>query len=125
MPRWPVGDGPRVYAYLKNLPAVGEVLAALVEAGGPTIVFGDGIDPEVRRRFEAAPTMRFEARRLDMARVRAECDLAVHNANHGTLCQLLLGGKPMVQVPLTLEQRVLARRVEELGAPRRAKVFAG
>ena len=115
-PAWPAGQGKRAFAYLKNAPLVGEVLAALAELGGPTIVLADGIDPAVHRRFEAVPTMRFETRRLDMARVRAECDLAVHNANHGTLCQLLLGAKPMLQLPLQLEQQILARRVEQLGA---------
>jgi UDP:flavonoid glycosyltransferase YjiC (YdhE family) len=129
-PSWPTGGGgPRVFAYLKNSPAVGEVLAALAELGGPTVVLADGVDAAVRRKFEAAPastssrraTMRFETRRLDMAKVREACDLAVHNANHGTLCQLLLGGKPMVQVPLTLEQQVLARRVEALGAAQTMK----
>jgi UDP:flavonoid glycosyltransferase YjiC (YdhE family) len=92
------------------------VLAALAELSGPTVVFGDGVDSSVRKKFEAVPTMRFETRRLDMARVREECDLAVLNANHGTLCQLLLGGKPMLQVPLQLEQQILARRVEQMGA---------
>lgn len=115
-PEWPAGNGKRAFAYLKNSPAVGEVLAALADLGGPAIVLSDGIDPAVRKRFASVPNLRFETQRLDMARVRAECDLAVHNANHGTLCQLLLGGKPMLQVPITLEQQVLARRVGQLGA---------
>jgi hypothetical protein len=59
--------------------------------------------------------MRLETQRLDMAGVREWRDLAVHNANHGTLCQLLLGGKPMLQLPPTLEQEALARAVERTG----------
>ena len=114
-PQWPDGTGARVYAYLKKCPALEDVLGALAARGGPTIVFADGIDPDVRRRFEA-PTLRFETQRLDLARVGAECDVAVHNANHGTLCQLLLAGRPMLQVPITLEQKVLARAVDRLGA---------
>ncbi|HZN64819.1 MAG TPA: hypothetical protein VFB66_05925 [Tepidisphaeraceae bacterium] len=38
------------------------------------------------------------------------------NANHGTLCRLLLAGRPTLLVPLTLEQSVLTRRVCALGA---------
>jgi UDP:flavonoid glycosyltransferase YjiC (YdhE family) len=75
----------------------------------------DGIEPAVRARYEC-DTLRFESRRLDLARVGAECDLAVPNANHGTLCQLLLSGRPMLQVPITREQKVLARAVDALGA---------
>jgi UDP:flavonoid glycosyltransferase YjiC (YdhE family) len=114
-PAWPDGEGPRVYAYLKNFPALPAVLGALAERGHRTVVYGDGLPAEVRRRF-ASPCLRFETRRLDLARVGAECGLAVHNANHGTLCQLLLSGRPMLQVPITLEQKVLARAVDALGA---------
>jgi UDP:flavonoid glycosyltransferase YjiC (YdhE family) len=104
-----------VYAYLKNFPALPAVLGALAGRGCRTVVYGDGLPAEVRRRFASA-RVRFETRRLDLARVGAECDLAVHNANHGTLCQLLLSGRPMLQVPITLEQKVLARAVDALGA---------
>ena len=115
-PQWPDGKGRKVFAYQKNSPVVGEVLTAIADLGGPAIVLSDRIDPAVRKRFASVPNLRFETQRLDMARVRDECDLAVHNANHGTLCQLLLAGKPMLQVPLQLEQQILARRVEQLGA---------
>jgi UDP:flavonoid glycosyltransferase YjiC (YdhE family) len=115
MPVWPGGEGPRVYAYLKDSPAVPHVLGALVERGCRVLVFDGGIDAAVRRQF-ASRGVRFARRRLDLARVGAECDLAVHNANHGTLCQLLLAGRPMLQVPITLEQKVLARAVDRLGA---------
>jgi hypothetical protein len=107
-----------VYAYLKNfpaLPALPAVLGALAARGCRTVVYGDALPTEVRRRFASA-RVRFEHRRLDLARVGAECDLAVHNANHGTLCQLLLSGRPMLQAPITLEQKVLARAVERVGA---------
>jgi UDP:flavonoid glycosyltransferase YjiC (YdhE family) len=114
-PQWPAGEGPRVFAYLKHFLALPAVLTALAGRGCRTIVFADAIPPDVRRRFES-PSMRFEARRLDLARVGRECDLAVHNANHGTMCQLLLAGKPMLHVPITLEQTVLARAVCRVGA---------
>lgn len=114
-PAWPEGDGPRVYAYLKDFPALPELLSAMIERNCRTIVFADGVSPDVRRRFPS-PLLRFENQRLDLSRVGAECDVAIHNANHGTLCQLLLSGQPMLQIPITLEQKVLARAVDRLGA---------
>ena len=80
----------------------------------PKIVFADAIDATTRRKF-ASPTRRFETGRLDLAAVGRECE-AIHNANHGTLARLLLAGRPMVQLPLTLEQTVLARAVDRTGA---------
>lgn len=112
---WPAGNGRRVYAYLKRCPALPQLLEALAARGDPTVVFADGIDGATRRRFASA-ALRFEDERLDLAQVGRECDLAVHNANHGTASELLLAGRPMLQVPITLEQQVLARTVCRLGA---------
>lgn len=113
---WPAGgSGKRVYAYLKRSPALVPLLEALHARGHSTIVFADGIDGEVRRRF-ASDALRFEDERLDLAQVGRECDLAVHNGNHGTLTELLLAGRPMLQLPITLEQQVLSRAVCRLGA---------
>jgi UDP:flavonoid glycosyltransferase YjiC (YdhE family) len=115
-PEWPGGGaGKRVYAYLKASKSLEAVLKVLAEAGDSTVVFADGIDPATRKKF-SSPTLRFETERLDLAAVGAECDVAVHNANHGTLARLLLAGRPMVQLPLTLEQTVLARAVDRTGA---------
>lgn len=124
-PRWPEGSGRRIYAYLKRSADVAEILAELAQRGQPTLVYGPGMEPALRQRFES-PRMRFETRPLDMSAVSRECDLAVLNANHGTLCGLLLEGKPVLMLPLHLEQRVLAERVSALGAgpwltPRRGR----
>ncbi|HZN64078.1 MAG TPA: hypothetical protein VFB66_02170, partial [Tepidisphaeraceae bacterium] len=115
-PVWPEGDGRRVYAYLKDFPGLEELLRVLAGRGDRTIVFADNIPAAKRRRMGDCTNIRFEDERLDLEAVGRECDLAVLNANHGTLCRLLLAGRPMLLVPLTLEQSVLARRVCALGA---------
>jgi UDP:flavonoid glycosyltransferase YjiC (YdhE family) len=114
-PQWPDGAGPRVYAYLKPSPALPHVLAALRDRGCPTLVSPDGIPRAVREQFACA-TVRFETRRLDLARVGAACDLAVLNGNHGTTCAMLLAGRPILQLPRTLEQAITARAVAGMGA---------
>jgi hypothetical protein len=128
-PRWPPApgcggrgaggtDGKRVFAYLKYYPAVTAVLEALARRGGATLVCLEGADRATRERFES-PTLRFVDERLDMAWVGRECDAAVLNANHGTLCDLLLAGRPTLQVPITMEQSVLARAACRTGAAER------
>lgn len=42
--------------------------------------------------------------------------MAVLNATHASLADMLLAGKPILLVPLTLEQYALAERVEKLVA---------
>jgi UDP:flavonoid glycosyltransferase YjiC (YdhE family) len=116
VPQWPAaGRGPRVYAYLKPSPALPHVLAALRDRGCPTLVSPDGIPRAARAQFEC-DTLRFETRRLDLKQVGAACDLAVLNGNHGTTCAMLLAGKPVLQMPRTLEQAITARAVARLGA---------
>jgi hypothetical protein len=114
-PDWPGGTGPKVYAYLKPFAALPRLLQFLSERGHPTLVYADGIDSAVRRRF-AGPTLRFETRRLDLAQAAAQCDAAITNANHGTTATILMAGKPALLVPIVLEQGLMARRIRRLGA---------
>jgi glycosyltransferase involved in cell wall biosynthesis len=116
---WPDAPGRRVFAYLKPFGDLPNVLAALGEAGRPTIVYAEGVAPAVRKRF-ASPTLAFAEGPLDLARVAGECDLAVLNGGHGATAEMLLAGRPLVQIPLALEQRLTADAVERLGAGARA-----
>jgi len=127
-PAWPQGEGKRIYAYLKPFPALPRLLATLAELRCPTIVCVDGVDERLRRRF-TTPTLRFETERLDLAEVGRQCDLAVLNGNHGTTVSMLLAGKPILQLPIFLDQALNAKAVSGLGAglgasPERAEQIA-
>ena len=101
-PVWPAGSGKRIYAYLSAFPGLPKVLHALRRTGCPTIVFG-GFDARLRDQF-ASPNIRFETQRLDLKEVAAQCDLAVLSGGQATTLAVLLAGKPILQVPLFLEQ---------------------
>ena len=113
-PVWPAGGGKRIYAYLSAFPGLPKVLHALRSTGSPTIVFG-GCDAKLRDQF-AAPSLRFETRRLDLKEVAAQCDLAVLSGGQATTLALLLAGKPILQAPLFLEQALNAMATLRLGA---------
>ncbi len=114
-PVWPPGAGKRIYAYLKPFPELPKLLELLASSGLPTIIYCDGIAPEVQRQYQA-PHVRFENEPLDMDRVGRECDLAILNANHGTAVQILLAGKPSLQIPIHVEQSLLANAILRMGA---------
>ncbi len=114
-PVWPEGGGKRIFAYLKQFQALPRLLALLNEMVCPTIVYGDGINPKLRRRFQSA-TLQMETDRLDLDRAAAECDLAILNGTHGTTASMLLAGTPILQIPLFLEQGLNSRAMERLGA---------
>jgi hypothetical protein len=114
-PVWPPGSGKRIYAYLKPFHDLPRLLHALKQSGCPTLIYADGISDAMKSGF-ASPALRFETEPLDMPRVAAECDLAVLNANHGTLVAILLAGKPSLQIPIYVEQSLLANAVMRMGA---------
>lgn len=116
-PEWPGdGKGPRVAAYLKSFPALTTLLDILARRGLPTLIFSQAISRETRERYASARNIRFERERLDPALVARDCDVAILNATHGTTCDMLLAGKPVLQFPLQAEQEMGAARVEGLGA---------
>ena len=114
-PQWPGGSGPKIYAYLKDFPALPELLGALKELGNPAIVLVDGIAREVVERFRCEH-IAFSREAMDMGAVASECDLAILNAGHGTTAAMLLAGKPILQIPIYLEQAMLAEAVRRMGA---------
>ncbi|REK12424.1 MAG: hypothetical protein DWQ37_11855 [Planctomycetota bacterium] len=114
-PEWPAAPGKKIYAYLKPFPELSALLGALHRAACPTIVYCDGIAADVQNQFRS-PTLRFENEPLDMTRVGRKCDLAILNANHGTAVQILLAGKPSLQIPIYVEQSLLAGAMMRMGA---------
>ena len=115
LPRWPDGQGKRVFAYIKPFPALPRLLQQLCDLQCPTIVHGEGLDENLRQRFHSA-TMRFEDQPLDVGEVGRTCDLAILNGNHGTTVSMLLAGKPSLQLPIALEQALFSLGVARLGA---------
>jgi hypothetical protein len=99
----------KVFAYLKDFPALPDLLAALEAGGHETTVVCDGVPAAVRERFAASGRVRFEDRSLDLRRAARGFDLAVLNAGHGATAAMLLAGVPALLVPIQLEQGLLAR----------------
>jgi hypothetical protein len=116
-PRWPEGAGSRIFAYLKPCKAIEGLLTLLKDSKLPALVVSDGLDPAILEKT-SSPALRFETRPVEIRQAAAECDLAILNAGHGSAASMLLAAKPMLLVPVFLEQSLLAQRVEQLGAGR-------
>jgi len=118
VPEWPSGEGPRVFAYLNpNYRHLDRALQALAACGARVLayVFGGGTAPV--RRYHGA-RLHFSPDPADMHRVTAECDLCVCHGNVGTTLGMLSGGRPVLVLPMHLEQFLLGRAVERAGAGR-------
>ena len=115
-PAWPKLQGKRIFAYLRSATVHHEAaLAALHALGEPAVVFFPDAPPALIERY-AAPHLVFSAKPLDLAQTAREADLAVTYASMSTVTSFLLKGKPVLLLPGHLEQFLLARRIEEMGA---------
>jgi UDP:flavonoid glycosyltransferase YjiC (YdhE family) len=116
-PDWPPGEK-RIYAYLKAFPTLNDLLALLKQRGHSTIVYSAEIGRKAIAEYQSE-TLRFVSEPLNMSEVGRDCDLAILNAGHGTTCDILLAGKPIMQIPMNAEQQLMAERVCALGAGER------
>ena len=115
-PVWPALPGKRIFCYLRvEIRHHEAALAALQALGQPTVVFFPDAPRPLLERYVAAHLV-FSAVPLDLAQTAREADAAMSYASMSTTTRFLLMGKPLLLLPGHLEQFLLARRVEEMGA---------
>lgn len=116
VPVWPAASGPRVFAYLYSyyvgLPGL---LSALADLDVPTLIFCRGIDPALKARYESS-TVHFSDTPMAVSEVIPRADLVICHGSHQMTAQALLAGKPLLLLPTHVEQALIARRVERIGA---------
>lgn len=111
--RWSQSGRPRIFAYLYLQPWMETVLGALDATGAEVIVVIPDLDADWGPRY---PNLRFYRQPVQLAPLLADCTLAVTHAGHGTTLDCLLAGVPMVQLPLHIEQLLVAERLAATGA---------
>ncbi|MEO8487580.1 MAG: nucleotide disphospho-sugar-binding domain-containing protein [Betaproteobacteria bacterium] len=115
-PRWPLGEGPRVFAYLKGTHRDTEtVLRALVDRGCRTLCYLRGIDSGKPPPVEHA-LLAYSPGPVNLEAALDEAALCVCHAGGGTTAQSLLAGVPLLLLPSQAEQELNARAIERLGA---------
>jgi hypothetical protein len=116
-PRWPEGEGPRVFAYLRSdYRHIEAALAALATGGVRSVVHLQGASPQIRQKYQG-PQLVFSEDLLDLERAVGSSDLCVGHGS-GTVMGVLRGGKPMLLLPVQLENFLLSSSIERLGIAR-------
>jgi UDP:flavonoid glycosyltransferase YjiC (YdhE family) len=113
-PSWPEGARPRVFTYLKPLASMRPILAELARRELATVAYVPQADRGHKPPLPA--TLRISSEPVDMCRAAAECDLAVLNTGLYTTARMLLAGKPILAVPISGEQHVVATNAARIGA---------
>ena len=121
---WPRGTGRRVFAYLKPFETLPALLKTLQESGHSTLIYLSKGAEAARRQFQGATNLAFSDRPVDLDSAIAKADLVVCHSGHGTISAALLKGKPLLLLPLNIEQRMLSARVMQAGAGLAAPALA-
>lgn len=119
---WPATDGPRVLAYLRpQHPTVSRVMEEMGASGVNAICVVPGAGREFINRYQRdSPAI--ADRPAALGQLLKTADVVVCHAGIGTISETLLSGVPLLMIPATVEQYLVARCVESLGA---GKVFGG
>lgn len=112
-PRWPVGKGPKVFAYLRPGRGTGALLRALKRSRARVVLRWPGGPLPANL---ARPGLAVTEGPVNFRAAAEACDAFVNYGAHSTVAEFLLAGKPGLLMP-DLQERVLtARRAVATGA---------
>ncbi|MGE5626138.1 MAG: glycosyltransferase [Bacillota bacterium] len=114
-PRWPEGEGKRVFIYGQPFESLPQVLEQLRQGKHRVLVYVPRIAPKLKQKFRSE-RLHFADTLQDMGRITAEADCAVMTNGHTTAAAMLLAGKPVLLLPQHLEMLLIAMNVEAAGA---------
>ncbi|MDO8938640.1 MAG: glycosyltransferase [Methylicorpusculum sp.] len=115
-PLWPSIGDKKIFAYLKHdYPRLDDLLQQLKTSTHSVLVHIPGTTPAFIQRHASA-NLHISPQPVKLAEISRQCDLAICHGGAGTLAAFLLSGKPLLLLPLQLEQLLISRNVATLGA---------
>lgn len=110
---WPVGQGRRIFTYLRPFPQLEPVLEGLEASGGQVIAVIPGIEPKLSAKYGSSLSIIDEP--ISLLHILPQADLVISHASHGLTSAALLAGVPTLAIPTQIEQLLLATAIERLG----------
>lgn len=113
---WPRGTAPAVFAYVKGeYEPIGRIIEALKASPWRVLAYLPGCAASVIAST-TTERMTIVTDPVDMTEVCRSCDAIVCHSGSGTTVTALTAGKPLVMLPTHLEQYLVGRRIQSLGA---------
>lgn len=113
---WQFSAARRVLVYLRpQVPGFATIMRALTKVDAEVLCVAPDMPVEMARQF-ATRNMRISLVPLSLEKLFEKADLAISYGNSGFSTQALLAGVPLLMRPRYVEQALLARQVETMGA---------
>jgi hypothetical protein len=114
-PRWPSATGKKVFAYLKDSPELQTVVSVLQSLPLCALVYRPNAPDSLLPNPDGS-NVRVVRHPIRMSAAVAGCDFAILNGTHTTTIQMLRGGRPVISLPIFLEQQLTGAMVEQMSA---------
>lgn len=114
-PDWRMGTAPRIFVYLYgSYPKLDVVLEGIESSGVDALIYCPGATELVTNRFGTG-RIKFSKEIYAFDRVLVDANVLICHGNFGTVWEGLLHGKPMLCLPVHMEQSIATRKLVELG----------
>jgi len=114
-PRWPSVGGGKIFAYVRTDYANLETLLQQLRATACSVLIHiPGVTPAFIQKHNSA-NLHISPHPYKISDICQQCDLAICHGGVSTLSSFLLSGKPVLVLPMQLEQWLSALKVEALG----------
>lgn len=114
-PDWREGAVARVFVYLYgHFPQLETVLQAIESSGVDALIYSPGISEKLLERF-SNERMKFSKELYAFDCVLIDADALICHGNFGTAWEGMLAGKPMLCLPVHMEQYIATTQLVRLG----------
>lgn len=114
-PEWPVGSR-RLFGYVRSdYPHLDVLLRSLARSGHAVLMHVPGTSPAGAAKYRTSNLILSPEPVQTGAAIR-DCDAVICHASAGLTTDSLLAGKPLLLLPTHVEQFMIAKRAEALGA---------
>ena len=105
----------RIFLYLRPFPGIESILNVLRASGADVIACIPDVAPETIALYRNS-TVRITPELVRLSDLLPDMTAAITHAGHGTTSAAMLAGVPMLLLPTTIEQWLMSRSIEQLGA---------
>lgn len=111
---WPIGDGSRIFVYIRPFSGFEKILEILVSGRFRSIVVIPDIDASQAAKLtnDRLTVLNYP---VEIGCILRNADLVISHAGHGLSSAALMAGVPVLAIPTQIEQLMLTNIMEQLG----------